>query len=145
MTLDYICDNNTVKVKTMGDMSLRETLFCGQSFRWREVANDRFRGTVKGKTVEVYTEGDTLCIEGASAEDFEKIFKDYFDLEFDYVALREEFKKLHHRRENLQNVPNGSSLPLRSLKYNSPDSSLPVLPNACRNAVRESRADKPIE
>lgn len=95
MTLDYICDNNTVKVKTMGDMSLRETLFCGQSFRWREAGNERFRGTVKGKTVEVYSEGDTLCIEGASGEDFEEIFRDYFDLDFDYVALRKQFKELH--------------------------------------------------
>ena len=93
--MEYFCDNNTVKVKTMGDMSLRETLFCGQSFRWKEVGENKFRGTVRGKTVEVYAEGDFLCIDGANEKDFEEIFKDYFDLDFDYVALREKYKKLH--------------------------------------------------
>ena len=91
----YECKNNTVVVKTSGDMNLRDTLCCGQSFRWREVSEGRFTGTAMGKTVTVSTEGESLIIEGATQEDFENIWKSYFDLDFDYVGLRQELSQKH--------------------------------------------------
>lgn len=93
--MEYSCVNNIITVETSGDMSLRDTLMCGQSFRWKEMEDGSFIGTAMGRTVRVFTQGLSLVIEGAAAEDFENIWKDYFDLEFDYVALREELSGLH--------------------------------------------------
>lgn len=76
-------------------MSLRDTLRCGQSFRWKEGEDGSFTGTAMGRTVKVLTQGNDLIIEGATAEDFENFWKDYFDLDFDYVALREELSTKH--------------------------------------------------
>lgn len=93
--MGYVCNDNVVRVKTAGDMSLRDTLCCGQSFRWRELPDGRFTGTAMSRTVVVGIEGNDLIIEGASAEDFENIWKLYFDLDFDYVALKEDLSKKH--------------------------------------------------
>lgn len=93
--MEYKCENNRIIVKTSGDMSLKDTLMCGQSFRWKEESDGGFTGTVKGKTVKVLTKDNDLMIEGASAQDFENIWKDYFDLDFDYVALRETLSQKH--------------------------------------------------
>lgn len=93
--MDYKCENNIVTVRTLGDMSLSDTLMCGQSFRWKECEDGSFIGTAGGRTVKVSAKDKDLVIEGATAEDFENIWKDYFDLEFDYVALREELSKKH--------------------------------------------------
>ena len=93
--MDYVCNDNVVRVKTAGDMSLRDTLCCGQSFRWREQEDGSFKGTAFQKNVTVSTEGCDLIIKGADVSDFEGIWKGYFDLEFDYVALKEEFCKKH--------------------------------------------------
>lgn len=93
--MEYSCVNNTVTVKTSGDMSLRDTLKCGQSFRWKEEEDGGFTGTALGRTVTVRTKANDLIIEGATADDFENIWKDYFDLDFDYVALRDELSKTH--------------------------------------------------
>ncbi len=93
--MDYTCNNNVVTAKTSGDMSLRDTLMCGQSFRWREHADGSFTGTAFGKTVRVLVKGNELIIGNCTSEDFENIWKDYFDLELDYVGLKEELSKKH--------------------------------------------------
>ncbi len=93
--MEHKCENNIVTVKTSGDMSLRDTLMCGQSFRWKEVEDGGFVGTAMGKTIKVFTKDKDFIIEGATEEDFENIWKDYFDLEFDYVALRDELSQKH--------------------------------------------------
>ncbi len=93
--MDYIVEDNRIIVSTAGDMSLRDTLCCGQSFRWRECGDGAFRGTVCGRTVTVSKQGEKLLFEGATSEDFLNIWRDYFDLDFDYVKLRGELSQLH--------------------------------------------------
>lgn len=93
--MEYIFTDNKIMVKTQGDMSLRDTLCCGQSFRWREQEDGSFKGTAYGKTVTVSTKGCDLIIEGSDARDFENIWKEYFDLDFDYVSLKEELGAKH--------------------------------------------------
>ncbi|MBR3971646.1 MAG: DNA-3-methyladenine glycosylase 2 family protein [Ruminococcus sp.] len=93
--MEYMCKDNTVTVKTQGDMNLRDTLCCGQSFRWKECVDGKFKGTAMGRTVTVETVGNELIIRGATKEDFENIWNDYFDLDFDYVALKAELSKKH--------------------------------------------------
>ena len=95
MKLDYSCKNNIITVKTQGDMSLRDTLACGQSFRWKENTDGSFTGTAFGKTVTVSLNKDEFIIENSDADDFENIWRDYFDLELDYVKLRQDLSNRH--------------------------------------------------
>ncbi len=75
-------------------MSLTDTLFCGQSFRWRE-CEEGFKGTAYGKTVTVCKDGEDLLIMGATSDDYENIWKLYFDLDTDYVKLRADLADKH--------------------------------------------------
>lgn len=93
--MEYICENNRVIVTTQGDMSLRDTLCCGQSFRWRELSDGSFKGTAYGRTVTVSLKGRELVIDGADAQAFEDIWRGYFDLDFDYVDLRQDLSEKH--------------------------------------------------
>lgn len=95
MSMNYIFSDNIVRVQGRGDMSLRDTLCCGQSFRWREVKEEEFTGTAFGRTVTVRKSGEELLIIGTTEEDFLNIWKGYFDLDFDYVKLRSELSALH--------------------------------------------------
>ena len=93
--MDYYLDNNKIFVCDMSSISLGDTLCCGQSFRFREIAPQTFKGTAAGKTIIVSKQDDCLVLEGATEEEFESFWKHYFDLEFDYVALRESLSQLH--------------------------------------------------
>lgn len=67
------------------DLDLKQTLDCGQSFRWREVSDGRFKGIAVDKAAEVWMSGDCLHIEGDGNADF---WRRYFDLDTDYGAVK---------------------------------------------------------
>ena len=85
----YICIDNVT------DLDLRQTLDCGQSFRWTENADGSFDGIAFGKKVRVRLDGERLYIENSNKADFESIWKDYFDLELDYGKIREQISEIH--------------------------------------------------
>lgn len=89
--MDY---SDTIRVPGAEDMSLEDTLCCGQSFRWRK-CDGGFRGTAYGKTVTVCKEGGDLLICGATQQDFDNIWKSYFDLDTNYVSIRADLAKKH--------------------------------------------------
>ncbi len=70
------------------DFSLRDTLLCGQCFRWNETAPNVFTGTVGDKTLTILQEGDTLLLKGCTMQDFDDVWRDYFDLARDYGAIK---------------------------------------------------------
>jgi len=76
------------------DLSLKETLDCGQCFRWKEQPDGGFFGVVRGRAVTVYSDGDRLLIDGAS-EDDRALWADYFDLQLDYAAVKEQLAAIH--------------------------------------------------
>lgn len=56
----YICIDNVT------DLDLRQTLDCGQSFRWTENADGSFDGIAFGKKVRVRLDGERLYIENSN-------------------------------------------------------------------------------
>lgn len=93
--MNYQECGNTVKINELTDLDLRQTLDCGQSFRWTEQDDGSFKGVAFGKCITVRLEGNTLYIENTTKEDFENIWKNYFDLELDYGKIREEISSVH--------------------------------------------------
>lgn len=92
--MEIITKDNGVRVKGVKDLDLAQTLDCGQSFRW--VENDgKFSGVAYGKKLDIYYDGDDLCLDNTTAEDFENIWKDYLDLDLDYGKIRAEISRLH--------------------------------------------------
>ena len=51
------------------DLSLRDTLDCGQCFRWKETEDGGYRGVVRGRTATVRMDGERLVIDGAEDRD----------------------------------------------------------------------------
>jgi len=72
--------------------SLRDTLNCGQCFRWEEQPDGSFKGIVNGKSITVFQKDDLLILPGV--DDSERPFWErYFDFGTDYAALRTRFSE----------------------------------------------------
>lgn len=68
------------------------TLDCGQAFRWRQEEDGSFKGAAFGKFLHISQETDgTLVFYNTSDEEFNEIWKHYFDLERNYETLCEYF------------------------------------------------------
>lgn len=69
-------------------LDLKNTLDCGQAFRWAPNENNHWHGAAYGKYLELSKEPDgTLVLYNTSENDFESVWKFYFDLDRDYVAV----------------------------------------------------------
>ena len=81
----------TIEVKDMTklvgqrELNLKKTFECGQCFRWGLGDDDVWRGVAKGQAAKLWTQSGQVCM--TSSGDFE-MWRDYFDLERDYGALK---------------------------------------------------------
>ena len=86
MNFDIEYFEASVKIKKAANFNLADTLDCGQAFRWHE-NEGKWYGIAHGKRLCLYNEGDDIVIEGADKEDFDNIWRTYFDLDRDYGAV----------------------------------------------------------
>ncbi|MGN1127100.1 MAG: DNA-3-methyladenine glycosylase family protein [Ruminococcus sp.] len=93
--MDYSYKDGTIVVKNVTSLDLGETLDCGQSFRWRENGDGSFTGVAYGKLVTVSLVNGDLHIENTTQQDFENIWREYFDLDLDYDNIRSSIGEIH--------------------------------------------------
>ena len=81
-------DNNNVYITNYGGFDLPHTLDCGQAFRWEETENGIWRGVAFDKYLELQKLANgTVVLYNTSKEDFENIWRHYFDLDRDYDGI----------------------------------------------------------
>ena len=85
---------STIVFENVRDLDLKQTLDCGQCFRWRELGDGSFEGVVRGRAARVRMDGGSLILEGVDEAD-RGMWEDYFDLGLDYSAVRERLSGLH--------------------------------------------------
>lgn len=86
--LDVKFKNNDVYIKGIADFDLPHTLDCGQAFRWVEKENGKWCGVAFNKYLELEKQNDgTVILYNTTEDDYNNIWKDYFDLERDYSLI----------------------------------------------------------
>ena len=81
-------DNNNVYITNYGGFDLPHTLDCGQAFRWEETENGIWHGVAFNKYLELEKLADgTVVLYNTSKEDFERVWRHYFDLDRDYEGI----------------------------------------------------------
>jgi N-glycosylase/DNA lyase len=70
------------------DFDLDQILDCGQSFRWEKTGDNEYSGVAFGLARTVSMSGDELTVHGAATDEFNRVWRMYFDLDRDYTALK---------------------------------------------------------
>ncbi|MEG2174277.1 MAG: DNA glycosylase [Oscillospiraceae bacterium] len=79
---------SSVVLPNLNGFHLRQTLQCGQCFRWREISEGVFEGVVRNAVCRASMQGTSLVLDGATEEDFTRVWRCYFDLDTNYDAVR---------------------------------------------------------
>ena len=82
--------NNNTYLKLNDPFSLSQTLDCGQAFRFEELENGRWGGIACDRYLELEITDGTVVLYNVSEEEFENIWRDYFDLDRNYSKIIEE-------------------------------------------------------
>ena len=87
--IEYDIKQKRVIVHKLEDFDPVHTFECGQCFRWRKLPNGHWFSVVRQVAGEVEWTGSDLIFYHTSPEIFEKIWRNYFDLDRDYSALKQ--------------------------------------------------------
>lgn len=75
------------KIKIPEIFNLELCLDCGQAFRWEKGENGIFKGVAFGKELKIEEKNGELIFYSTTEEDFNSIWKSYFDLDTDYKGI----------------------------------------------------------
>jgi len=87
--LNYADRGGEVEVTGVSDFDLFKIFECGQCFRWDADGNGVYTGVAMGRAARLRSAGGSVFISG-TAEDFESVWRGYFDLDRDYARIREQ-------------------------------------------------------
>lgn len=73
------------------ELDLAQTLDCGQAFRWQRQEDGSYWGVAHGKSLQISRQGGELVLQGTTQQDYDLLWRDYFDLERDYKRLKQAF------------------------------------------------------
>lgn len=75
-------------IKNLENFDLAQTLDCGQAFRWKSDDGVKWQGVAHGRLMTLYKNGaGDLIIENTGIDEFNKIWKSYFDFDRDYAKI----------------------------------------------------------
>lgn len=82
--------NNKVIIKS-DSFDLRQTLDCGQAFRFKQDEKGVWHGIAKGRVLTLYKDNDSIVIENMTENEFNDVFYRYFTFDIDYSLLKQKF------------------------------------------------------
>ena len=83
---------------------MAETLDCGQAFRWRPLEDGSWEGVAGGRYLRLEARGEDLLLSGPGGEDT-AFWRNYLDLDRDYPAIWERFRRNPPLRAALERCP----------------------------------------
>lgn len=84
---NIIYQNDLVIIENASNFDLKQTLDCGQAFRWKENTDGTWQGIVLDKAITLTKTDENIIIHGTTKADFEAFWFDYFDLSRDYSKV----------------------------------------------------------
>jgi len=85
---NYESKNNNIYISGLENFDLKNTLDCGQAFRWEINDNGIWSGVAHGKFLRLTKdENRSVILFNTSIEDFNNIWKNYFDLDRNYNEI----------------------------------------------------------
>ena len=81
-----------MEIRINDDFDLKKIVGSGQCFRPKEVSAGLFRFIVGENILHIQKRGENLFEADCSAEDWQNVWKNYFDLDTDYAAVRRDIE-----------------------------------------------------
>lgn len=81
-------DKNNIIIENCTEFDLVHTFECGQCFRWNKLSDTEYAGVHDGIALHIGQDKDKITLYDTSEEQFEAVWKKYFDLDRDYKEIQ---------------------------------------------------------
>ncbi len=89
-----------MKIEINGDFNLKDTITCGQIFRYYE-DNDKYIIIIKDRVIEISLNNNNLIVDSNKRENLVEVVKEYFDLNRNYEDIN---KKIIKNDKNMKDI-----------------------------------------
>lgn len=86
------CENGNVVVRDIEDFDLGQTLECGQCFHFHKISENEYIVVAYNKMLHIKQVAKDVILFEITIEEYENIWKKYFDFERDYTEIKEYIK-----------------------------------------------------
>lgn len=94
--MKYEIVGKNVEITEFGEFNLEETFDCGQCFRWQRVNENTFDGVAFNRYLQICEKEDKVVLINTSREDFDIIWRKYFDLDLKYNEVKSNLSKINN-------------------------------------------------
>lgn len=84
-----------ILIENINNFDLSQTLDCGQCFRWTKTSDNSYKGIAYGKVLNIRQEKNNIILKNTNKEDFNNIWKHYFDLDTNYSEILKTLSNVH--------------------------------------------------
>lgn len=85
--------DSNLHIYGVGRLSLADTLDCGQAFRWAQNPDGTWQAIVHGRLLKVGGDGDEFILYDCDENEYNTVWRDYFDLGRDYEKIITDISK----------------------------------------------------
>lgn len=85
--------NNKYIIENVDSFNIEQIFKCGQAFRWIEEENGSFTNIAHGKVINIEKKDNNIIINNSSEDDYNNIWRNYFDMDRNYKILKEKLSK----------------------------------------------------
>lgn len=78
-----------ILIQGVMNFNIKQILECGQCFRWDKISDTNYIIVAYGRVIEIVQNNDEVVIYNSNEEDFNNIWRNYFDLERNYTEIKE--------------------------------------------------------
>lgn len=86
--MKIIEEKGNLILEDVADFELADIFDCGQCFRWDRVDDCSYIGVACGRALLVEKDGNNVILHGTTADEFDRIWRNYFDFDRDYTAIK---------------------------------------------------------
>lgn len=97
--MQILIENNNLIIKNLKCFNLENTVLCGQAFRWKKNEDESFKAIVKNREVIIVQKKDELIFKNTTENEFNELWRDYFDLDTDYEKICEVLSADEHLKK----------------------------------------------
>lgn len=90
--MNYTKRENDIVLEGFDCLNIKNTLLCGQAFRWKETDAGTYIGTVRGHTLCIEQKDNEIIFRNTPESTFNDLWVPYFDLERDYKEITDIFR-----------------------------------------------------
>lgn len=87
--MKVIVDGKDIIIKELNDFDLGQTLECGQCFHFAKIGHNDYGLVAYGKFLHAVQQENVLILKDTSADDYQSLWRFYFDLDRDYSKIKQ--------------------------------------------------------